>query len=320
MAKKGEDQISPPPLPTTHDIHLLHLSPSLSCYTTSDLETRTVHREIFEEHCYDLPSLLPPPPPPPPPRSPSPQSSPQYSPFIIDIGAHIGLFTLYTKAHYPTSTILAFEPAPQTHTALRRNLTLHNLTRSVKALPLALGSSPSATTRKLTYYPNAHANSTFLPESKKTMKLLLTDALGESFTHAYFESVQVDVRVERLSDVLDREYGVDGGGGVGRIDLIKVDVEGMEGEVLRGIEGRHWDVVGGVVVEVSGGEEGLGVVEGLLRQRGFVVESVRAEGPEELGMWMVRGRRGVGWVPGKIDKGGEGGREEGCLGGGVVKG
>ena len=40
---------------------------------------------------------------------------------IIDCGAHIGLFTLLARAHFPTPRIIAFEPAPENVTFLKEH-------------------------------------------------------------------------------------------------------------------------------------------------------------------------------------------------------
>ena len=44
------------------------------------------------------------------------------NPFIIDLGAHIGLSTLYFKQTYPGSEIIAIEPNPGTFELLEQNL------------------------------------------------------------------------------------------------------------------------------------------------------------------------------------------------------
>ena len=43
-------------------------------------------------------------------------------PLIFDVGAHIGLSTLYFKDRYPQAKILAFEPNPKTAKILKLNI------------------------------------------------------------------------------------------------------------------------------------------------------------------------------------------------------
>ena len=119
-----------------------------SCYTTSKYEAGFIYKEIFEDHCYDGPTL-------------------PEAPFIVDAGANIGLFSLYMKQKYPQSKILAFEPAPETFDILCRNLTLHNIS-DVETFPFGLASK--ASTEKLTYFPKLPGNSTLVPEEKKQLR------------------------------------------------------------------------------------------------------------------------------------------------------
>ena len=59
----------------------------------NEKEYHTIKREIWGKEIYYF-------------------KSPNISPFIIDIGAHIGISVLYFKQLYPNSNILAFEPNP----------------------------------------------------------------------------------------------------------------------------------------------------------------------------------------------------------------
>ena len=48
-------------------------------------------------------------------------------PYILDVGAHIGMATIYFKTLYPQAKILAFEPNPNTAKLLRLNIKANNL-------------------------------------------------------------------------------------------------------------------------------------------------------------------------------------------------
>lgn len=50
------------------------------------------------------------------------------APFIIDIGAHIGVSVLYFKSIYPESRIVAFEPNPDSFSILEENIKINNIT------------------------------------------------------------------------------------------------------------------------------------------------------------------------------------------------
>lgn len=74
------------------------------------------------------------------------------------------------------------------------------------------------------------------------------------------------VKVRPLSSVLD-ELGID------HVDLLKVDVEGAELEVLRGIEERHWPLVRQAVVEVERWQQNRDTVREVLLAHGFTVHT-----------------------------------------------
>jgi hypothetical protein len=74
------------------------------------------------------------------------------------------------------------------------------------------------------------------------------------------------VRVRPLSAVFDEQ-------GIGHVDLLKVDVEGAELDVLRGIEERHWPLVRQAVVEVEGWARNRDTVREVFRAHGFTVSA-----------------------------------------------
>ena len=84
---------------------------------------------------------------------------------VIDVGANIGLFTLWALAEAPTSRVIAIEPAPATFALLGRNLRAASADTRVSALMLGVGSEIRRGS-ELTYYPRMPGNSTFHPEEK----------------------------------------------------------------------------------------------------------------------------------------------------------
>ena len=62
-----------------------------------------------------------------------------------------------------------------------------------------------------------------------------------------------------------------------RVDLLKIDVEGAELDVLRGIEAAHWPLIRQVTMEVHDVGERIASATQLLRGAGFA--QVRVEDP-----------------------------------------
>lgn len=212
----------------------------LSVASLNRSETDYLYKEIFEDEAY----------------LPAQGLRLRAEPVIFDVGANIGLFALYALRTWPRGRIFAFEPAPAVFDALRRNL---GEAAKVELYNIALGDARE--TRELRYYPRYTMMSGFTadPAADRALarscfettaagldpgdrELLL--AAADAMFDGSFGQETVPCPVERLSDVVEVA-------GVDRIDLLKVDVEGHELPVLRGIDEELWPRVDHIVVEVA---------------------------------------------------------------------
>ncbi|GHH28999.1 FkbM family methyltransferase [Streptomyces rubradiris] len=227
-------------------LHLIELEEGFSCYASGEFEARFIYQEIFKDNNYE-------------------QSGLPEAPFVIDVGANIGLFSLYMKQKYPAARVIAFEPAPENRQALRQNLELHQAD-GVTVYPYAVGSEACEAT--FTYYPAMPGNSTLHPEEKALQKRLMSERLGEQAATDLFQATTITVQVDRLSRFLAEHHPE-----ATTVDLLKIDVEGAELEVLRGIDDGDWAKVRNVLLEVDNTEGALAEIEALLREKGFTVAS-----------------------------------------------
>ncbi|KAF6264767.1 S-adenosyl-L-methionine-dependent methyltransferase [Scenedesmus sp. NREL 46B-D3] len=156
---------------------------------------------------------------------------------VVDIGANIGIFAVRALAAAPGGdlTYIGVEPVPASFTALQCNL-LGGTGGNIMLFQTAVSDRPG--TLPMTFYPRMPGNSTLRPLEKA--------ALQQRLMPSFFSAVeQFEVPVVTLQRLL-QEAVPDGG----RIDLLKVDVEGEEWAVLQGLDEAGWQRVQQVVVEV----------------------------------------------------------------------
>jgi FkbM family methyltransferase len=133
--------------------------------------------------------------------------------FICDVGAHIGLFTLKMSKQAPKSEIIAIEPDPINFKFLSKNILINGLADRVHMLNVAAG-------------------------QKREKALLLMNNISRGDTsikkwHNAGTAGHLAIDVLPLAEILQaaRNY-----------DLVKIDVEGMESEVLNGLGKKHLNV------------------------------------------------------------------------------
>jgi len=156
---------------------------------------------------------------------------------VVDIGAHIGIFTIYAASR--SEKVLCYEPDPRNSEVLKRNVELNSL-KNVKIFQQAVG------------------------DRKGTRKLSI--CATKSYGHTLYESDAldiagaIDVESTTLQDILISN-------GLKRIDFLKVHCEGAEREIFSHVPAEVLEKVSNVVIRYSGSncEE---LVE-LLRKHGF---------------------------------------------------
>jgi FkbM family methyltransferase len=132
--------------------------------------------------------------------------TPKEGDIVIDIGAHIGLYTITSSKQVGnTGKVVAIEADPDNFELLKRNIALNNLTN---VLPLNYAVFSTKTRIKL-YEQSASA---------KYNSVILARARTENY---------VEVNADTLDSILEQN-------GINQVNWIKIDVEGAEFEVLKG--------------------------------------------------------------------------------------
>jgi FkbM family methyltransferase len=128
------------------------------------------------------------------------------SPTIIDAGAHIGLATLFFKRRYPRARIVAVEPNPTTFALLERNVRQNRL-GDVRLVQAALAATPGC-------IPLYVSRDTATPWS-------WGDAAVRNAWYSEESTQEIVVPAVTLSSLLTQP-----------VDLLKLDIEGLETTVL----------------------------------------------------------------------------------------
>jgi len=203
-------------------------------------ETRFLHDEIFVDEVYLRGGIVL-----------------REDAVVFDVGANIGMFSLFVGARCPSATVYAFEPVPEVFAKLVRNVD----ERGLSVRPFDYGLSDRDQDVTFYYYPNISIMScrhdyTNWDNEVDLIKLYVENerrsgppgradhlAEVEGLANKDFEFVECQCRLRRISDVIDEA-------GVGTIDLLKIDVQRSEYDVLKGIADRHWPLIQQISMEV----------------------------------------------------------------------
>jgi amino acid adenylation domain-containing protein/non-ribosomal peptide synthase protein (TIGR01720 family)/FkbM family methyltransferase len=193
---------------------------------------------------------------------------------VFDVGANIGMFTLFASQQARDVRVYAFEPIPPVFDLLRTNARLHG----VHAQLFAAGAAEVDGQATFHYYPNvsifsgrfadvAHERETvtrFVQNQQGAASSLsgTAAALLDDLISDRLETQAVACPLITLSSVIRRHQ-------VEQIDLLKIDVEKSELQVLRGLAEEDWPKVRQTIIEVHDEHGRLAEIVALLQQHGF---------------------------------------------------
>lgn len=191
---------------------------------------------------------------------------------VVDVGAHVGLFSLYALAAAPAGRVVAIEPVPVLFEALRHN----TAGQRDRVAYYAAAAGESDGKASITYYPKLSGMSSLRASPSSDASLLrrilrnllerrpeASTLMGEldEMVEERLESRTFDCQVRRLEGILDEAAPE-------RIDVLKIDVQRYEEPVLHGV-GNAWPRVRQVVVEVHDEDGAFERMDGFLRKQGF---------------------------------------------------
>ncbi|SCA58080.1 hypothetical protein MTBPR1_80134 [Candidatus Terasakiella magnetica] len=150
-------------------------------------------------------------------------------PTIIDVGAHVGLFSILASQQYPDARIIAFEPLAATYEALKQNVEFNQLSK-VEIHHMGISGNDDV----LDFFYHAQ-------ESASTSAYFASDMQ---------ELTDFGLKAEKLNvtslDHVFEQFKVE------HCDLLKLDCEGAEFDILR--HSKCLDKVSRIVIEVHRSE------------------------------------------------------------------
>lgn len=135
---------------------------------------------------------------------------------IIDIGAHIGLFTTYVSQYCKRGRIFSYEPIKENFELLNENIRSNNLM-------------------------NVNSNNIAISDKNGIRKIFLSnDESGHSF---YTNGDKyVEVNTITLNEIIEQND-------IQKCNFLKLDCEGAEFEILEGLNEQHYDKIEKICLE-----------------------------------------------------------------------
>lgn len=152
---------------------------------------------------------------------------------VIDIGAHIGLFALFSSQFCKSGKIYCFEPVRENFDMLKMNLELNNITNVV-----ATNAAVSTDNGIVTIYLN-------------------DDEAGHSMHVTGSKSIQV--RSVSLQSVFDSQH-------IEKCDFLKVDCEGEEYSIMDSMPSPYYEKIRKICIEYHFADTKPNLVEGLIKK------------------------------------------------------
>jgi FkbM family methyltransferase len=151
-------------------------------------------------------------------------------PVVLDIGANCGYFSAYIGLRYPGATLTCFEPEPGNHARAEVNLALNRVNATVRPEAVVAGSEKSITLN-LSDDPRLHTT------------VSSDEAADHGISGDRFNGRRLTVPAVNINDAIT---GCDAS-----VDLLKIDVEGIDLELIMAIDPEVLSRVRAIVVETE---------------------------------------------------------------------
>ena len=221
---------------------------------------------------------------------------------IVDVGANIGLFGHRLSEQYKNLTIIDLEPIKYIFEVLKENVKLSK-NNNYKIFPYGLSNKNEF--KKIIYYPNGTAMSTFNPEIWENNNQLLLAFKGTmeyapkiwwwaKFIPRYFYPIaiywlkkgseNIVCELKTLSYIIEKNS-------LKEINLLKIDCEGNELKVLEGVGNKHWKLIKQIIIEVHDIDDRYKKISSILTKEGFKLKILKEQSLKETNLLNIYASR-----------------------------
>jgi len=210
---------------------------------------------------------------------------------IFDVGANIGMASIYFAKQAKNIRVYSFEPIDKLYDVLNMNLFIHTHEVEFKTFNYGIGKKNEDDV-SFTFFNNNTAMSGQYANKKEDSKVLSTylDNIGqtdksEELANFIIESQEIIAcRIRTLSTVILEEK-------IKQIDLLKIDVEKAELDVLNGIEDEDWNKIRQIIIEVHNTENRLEIIKSILVAKGYAVKILEEAELKNTGLYVITATR-----------------------------
>ncbi|MFZ2190540.1 MAG: FkbM family methyltransferase [Candidatus Magasanikiibacteriota bacterium] len=186
---------------------------------------------------------------------------------ILDIGAHIGLFSIYASVLNPKVKIIALEPEPSNFALMKENLKLNHCKNVVVKQTALIASEESEVTLQLS--KNSHNHIVPL------LNCYIVDPANK----------EIEVSATNLEKMILKNK-------LDKIGLLKMDIEGAEFEIFENVEDGILNIVENIAVEYHETENNKHIdLENIFRSHGFSVEHFPNHYDKKFGLLLCRNKK-----------------------------
>jgi len=231
----------------------------LEIYHYNRAETQFVYKEVFENRVYLRHGI-----------------GLAKGDCVWDIGANIGLFTVFLQENFEEISVHAFEPSPKIFEILKANTQRYG----PRVVAHCCGIAGQEGEAKFTFYPAYSIMSGFHADdlqdglalragTRNRWRQLNPDGpepearwLDGIVMATLAKKEEYLCRLQTISNLIDEAR-------VPEIALLKIDAEGSELDILNGIRDEHWPRIRQIVTEIHDREGVAGPIAKTLEARGF---------------------------------------------------